>query len=62
MSDFAQQGALPLENSTLQGKGALQGEVSARNDDTSKLEQEINKLVYSLYDLNESEIKLIESK
>ena len=32
----------------------------SRNDDTSKLEQEIDKLVYSLYDLNESEIKLIE--
>ena len=32
----------------------------SRNDDTSKLEQEIDKLVYSLYDLNESEIQLIE--
>ncbi|TQR54799.1 hypothetical protein DMC01_09925 [Campylobacter troglodytis] len=32
----------------------------SRNDDTSKLEQEIDKLVYSLYDLNENEIKLIE--
>ena len=27
--------------------------------DTSKLEQEIDKLVYALYDLNESEIALI---
>ena len=31
----------------------------SRNDKISKLEQEINTLVYSLYDLNESKIKLI---
>ncbi len=31
----------------------------SRNDDTSKLEQEIDTLVYALYDLNESEIALI---
>ncbi|WP_185908888.1 hypothetical protein [Campylobacter troglodytis] len=41
-------------------KGAFKGEPSARNDKMSTLEQKINKLVYSLYDLNENAIKLIE--
>ncbi|TQR51514.1 Eco57I restriction-modification methylase domain-containing protein, partial [Campylobacter troglodytis] len=33
---------------------------SSHNDNTSKLEQEIDTLVYALYNLNESEIQLIE--
>ena len=41
-------------------KGAFKGEPSVKNDKISTLEQKINKLVYSLYDLNESEIGLIE--
>ena len=31
-----------------------------RNDEISKLEQEIDKLIYALYDLIQSEIQLIE--
>lgn len=31
----------------------------SRNDKIAKLEQEIDNLVYALYDLNESEIALI---
>ncbi|WP_142694226.1 hypothetical protein [Campylobacter troglodytis] len=56
---FAWKGVLNKANSIYQGEGALQGEVLARNDKISKLEQEIDTLVYALYDFNADEIALI---
>ncbi len=53
---------LALKDSKAENLGTNEAEQNSKSKQKSELENQIDKLVYALYDLNESEIKLIENK